>query len=63
MMRANAKRLRGFLIKRLFNGQNGFARRDPRPVADTKDMRIDGKGLRAKGGIHHDICGLTPNAG
>ena len=63
MMRANAKWLRGFLIKRLFNGEHRFARRDPRPVADTEDMGIDGKGFCAKGGIHHNICGLASNAG
>lgn len=63
MMRANAKRLWRLFIKRLFNGQHGFARRDSGPVADTEDMRIDGKGLCAESGIHHDICRLAPNAG
>ena len=63
MMRANAKRLRRFFIERLFHGEHGFARRDSRPVADTEDMGIDGKGLCAESGIHHDICCLTSNAG
>ena len=63
MMRANAERLWRLFIERLFNGQHGFARRDPGPVADTKDMRIDGKGLGAESGIHHDICRLASNAG
>jgi hypothetical protein len=26
-------------------------------------MRIDGKGLGAESGIHHDICRLASNAG
>ena len=63
MMRAHAKRLRRMLVERFLDGQHRLARREPRPIADAENMRIDGKGLSPEGGVQHDVRGLATDAG
>ena len=63
MMRAETKRLRRFFVQRFFDGQHAFAGCQSRSIADSKNVRIDGKGLGAEGGVHHHIRGLATNTG
>lgn len=40
-----------------------FPQRQPEPVGNAEDVRVDGKGRTLKGDGQHDVRGLTPNAG
>lgn len=48
-------------LKLLFNLIWGFARREPRPVGDPEDMRIDSDGGLSKRFVQNDIGGLPAN--
>jgi hypothetical protein len=40
-----------------------LARRQPGPVAEAEDMRVDGDGRLAEGRVEHDIGRLAPDTG
>lgn len=63
MMRAKPEWRWRFFVERLFNRQRRFAFCETGTIADTKDVCIDGKGFRTKGGIHHNIGRLAPDTG
>ncbi len=63
MMRANPKRGGRMLIELLFNGERRLALGQTRAITNAENMRVDGKGLCPKGGVHHDIGRFAPDAG
>ena len=63
MMSADAKGLRRAFVQRLFNGQNRFARCQASTISDTKNVGIDGKSLRPKCGVHHNIGCFATDSG
>ena len=40
-----------------------LARSKARPIADTEDMGVDGKGLLTKRGVKDDVSGLSADSG
>lgn len=62
-MRTQPKGLRCFFVQRLFDRQWRFSFGYAGAVSDAKNMRVDSKGFRTKGGVHHDIGGFAAYAG
>lgn len=63
MVRADPEWLGGGGLKRLFHRQHRLSLCKASAIADAKYVRIYGKCFCAKGGIHHDIRGLSTYPG
>ena len=62
VVRIQSEGLGNGLLKLELDPQHVLAWREPRPIADPEDVRIDREGLLAEGRVQHDVRSLAAHA-